>query len=465
MNEKRYDQLLGRLLDDELGPDETKEFADWLSESPSARSDVQLQLFLWDLYAQQQCPERASHAFAAAFQTRLLAEADPKSFVGGVEARLRQAAAHASGAIAGTSGSATLVQSARRLLYSLRWIFGGALATAIVVFCLWLFPTVNNQPTLSVAANIGATIERDGNVSAAPDGARLLPGDVLTVSGTNAVAVIYGREATKISVDAGTQLKILPWSEGKRFGLRAGKIEATVARQRPWQPMTWTTAQAEARVLGTHFTLSATTNATQLDVTEGKVRFTRASDGASVLVMTGNGAVASKDVELTVQPLTRGILREYWTNVTGLAVITLTSHSNFPDHPHGRDQLDNFEARSELGQNYGERLRGYLHPPITGEYRFWIATGDGHADLLLSPDDKPENRRQIARSLSSGPRVWDRSGQQSTAISLVAGRKYYLEALHKQNSGNDYCAVAWQAPGGEREVIPGRYLSPFKPKQ
>ena len=466
MNEQRYDQLLGRLLDDELGPDETKEFVDWLSESPSARTDVQLQLFLWDLYAQQQCPERASHAFAVAFQTRLLAESDPKSFVGGVEVRLRQSAAQASGAKARTSWSATLVQIARRLLYSLRWAFGGAIATAIVVLCLWLFPTVNNQPTLSVAANAGATVERDGNVSAAPDGASLLPGDVLTVSGTNAVAVLYGREATKISVDAGAQLKILPWGKGKRFGLLAGKIEATVARQAPFRPMILTTAQAEARVLGTHFTLSATTNATQLNVTEGKVRFTRASDGTSVLVMTGNGAVASKDVELAIQPLTRGILREYWTNLPGNDVITLKSHPNFPDHPDGREQLDQFEAPSQWGKNYGQRLRGYLLPPTTGKYTFWISGGNGVSELFLSRNDQPENRRQIAFGESSGPRSWTEvRRQQSTPITLVAGRKYYVEALHKNDKGDDHLAVAWQAPGGEREVIPGRHLSPFNPKQ
>ena len=74
-------------------------------------------------------------------------------------------------------------------------------------------------------------------------------------------------------------------SRGKRFALRAGKIEASVARQRPFRPMVIVTPQAEARVLGTHFTLAADTNATTLEVTEGKVKFTRASDGKAVKVV------------------------------------------------------------------------------------------------------------------------------------------------------------------------------------
>jgi len=28
----------------------------------------------------------------------------------------------------------------------------------------------------------------------------------------------------------------------------------------------------------------------------------------------------------------------------------------------------------------------------------------------------------------------------------------------------DHCSVAWQPPGGQREVIPGEFLSPFNTK-
>ena len=65
-------------------------------------------------------------------------------------------------------------------------------------------------------------------------------------------------------IEPGTELKVTDLSHGKRFALGLGKLEASVARQRPFRPLVVTTAQAEARVLGTRFTLAATTNATRV---------------------------------------------------------------------------------------------------------------------------------------------------------------------------------------------------------
>jgi hypothetical protein len=45
---------------------------------------------------------------------------------------------------------------------------------------------------------------------------------------------------------------------------------------------------------------------------------------------------------------------------------------------------------------------------------------------------------------------------------LQAGKRYYIEALHKENSGGDNLAVGWQVPASATiEVIPGSRLSPF----
>lgn len=61
-------------------------------------------------------------------------------------------------------------------------------------------------------------------------------------------------------------------------------------------------------------------------------------------------------------------------------------------------------------------------------------------------------------------REWNKySTQQSTTINLVAGQKYYIEVLHKEATGGDNIAVAWQGPGISQQVIAGTYLSPFIP--
>jgi hypothetical protein len=95
-----------------------------------------------------------------------------------------------------------------------------------------------------------------------------------------------------------------------------------------------------------------------------------------------------------------------------------------------------------------------------GNYTFWIASDDA-GELWLSTDIDPGHKTKIAYLTGSvNPYKWDKNAsQKSAAIPLVAGRKYYIEALHKEGSGGDSIAVAWQGPGIIRQPITGAYLS------
>ena len=155
-------------------------------------------------------------------------------------------------------------------------------------------------------------------------------------------------------------------------------------------------------------------------------------------------------------------MREYWLGIQGGLVSDLTSNPAFPNSPTDRDFPTIFEAPTNWADNYGARLRGYVHPAKTGDYTFWITAKD-HASLWLSPDEDPENKVQMANSEGAASRDWQNSDwAQTAAVPLTAGRRYYFEVLHKAGVGDDHLAVAWQPPGGTREVIPGMYLSPFK---
>lgn len=155
------------------------------------------------------------------------------------------------------------------------------------------------------------------------------------------------------------------------------------------------------------------------------------------------------------------ILREYWTGVPGGRVAELTKHPNFPSKPDGSSYPESFEAPVNWGDNYGTRLRGYIHPKDSGNYTFWIS-GDDQCELWLSTDADPSHKQLVARvEAFSGSRQWDvKPEQKSVPIRLAAGQKYYLEALHKESSGEDSCAVGWQLPDGKMErPIPGSRLS------
>jgi hypothetical protein len=158
------------------------------------------------------------------------------------------------------------------------------------------------------------------------------------------------------------------------------------------------------------------------------------------------------------------ILREYWLNVTGATVASLTGNANYPNSPTGSSQLTSFEGPTNTADNYGARVRGYVHPPITGAYTFWIASDDA-SDLLLSTNDSPANATRIAFvSEWTDSRQWTKfTSQRSASINLVGGQKYYIEAIQKEATGGDNLAVSWQGPGMAQAVIPGNFLSPFVP--
>ena len=159
------------------------------------------------------------------------------------------------------------------------------------------------------------------------------------------------------------------------------------------------------------------------------------------------------------------ILREFWLNIGGNGTTaSLTSNVNYPNNPSGSGQLTSLEGPTNFGDGYGTRIRGFIHPPISGGYTFWLASDDG-GDLFLSTNTDPANATRIAFVDSfTNPHEFSKlPSQKSATINLVAGQKYYIEVRHVEAGGGDNVSVAWQGPGIPQQVIPGTYLSPFVP--
>lgn len=142
---------------------------------------------------------------------------------------------------------------------------------------------------------------------------------------------------------------------------------------------------------------------------------------------------------------------------------------SFPDYPYrpsGWEIRTSFEAPTDWGEYYLTRMRGYLHPSVTGEYTFWIAS-DNSSELWLSQDDNPSKARKIAYIPQFGwvnPHEWSRfPSQRSETVALRGGATYYIEALQEQTTRGDNLAVAWQGPGLKQAVIDGCYLTPWAP--
>jgi hypothetical protein len=109
------------------------------------------------------------------------------------------------------------------------------------------------------------------------------------------------------------------------------------------------------------------------------------------------------------------------------------------------------------------RLYGYICPPATGSYTFWIASDD-NSELWLSTNSSSASKQRIAYHVQyTASREWNKyATQKSVAITLTAGQLYYVEALMKDGTQGDNMAVGWAKPGQPTtvpsEVIPGSSL-------
>ncbi len=153
-----------------------------------------------------------------------------------------------------------------------------------------------------------------------------------------------------------------------------------------------------------------------------------------------------------------------WNNISGGAVSNLTSHANYPNNPTSIGTRNLFEMQQNLGNSIGIKMYGFICPPTTGNYIFWIAS-DNSGELWLSTSVSPSGKVKIAyNNNSTNSRQWNKfATQKSVTIALTSGQKYYVEALMKDGTGGDNLAVGWAKPGqgttAPSEVIPGTSLA------
>jgi WD40 repeat protein len=169
----------------------------------------------------------------------------------------------------------------------------------------------------------------------------------------------------------------------------------------------------------------------------------------------------------------RGQLRlDYFDNIPDKFLTNLITSAKFPNSPDRTMAIPQFEIPRNVGDDYGARITGFILPPETGEYRFYIASDD-QSRFFLSTDHQPQNKQLVAEELYwQSPRAWtafrrrvgDPAPNVSKPIRLEKGKRYYVEALFKEGIVLDHFAVTWQLPGqpvpeNGSSPIPGRYLA------
>jgi hypothetical protein len=347
------------------------------------------------------------------------------------------------------------------------WSLGAAAAACLALVGLHAYFQRAAVGGLTVLRS-EVSVERGGARRPALSGGMLYPGDIVRVPAGGAATVTWAGETTRLDLAPGAELRLFNPMWGKRLSLEAGALDASVASQPRWRPMIIATPQAEAKVVGTRFSLSATLASTRLEVLEGIVRLrknlpARLHENQQVLVHPGETATAAPDVKLAAQLITGSLSSDAWTVPPGTA---------FADAPTRGTALSQ-TGLSTAPDNTVERLRGYLLAPVSGDYTFWIGTPNDQtaAELWLSTDDDPARERRIAylkppatatqAAAAARPKGPSRSrvtnsaletdvqrfpSQESAPQSLVEGRRYYLEIWH-EGIGPATIALCWRLPG------------------
>jgi len=346
---------------------------------------------------------------------------------------------------------------------SLRWPLGVAAAASLALAGLHFY---FQQAAVGQLTDLRApvAVERAGRKLSAGPGQLLYPGDLLRVPADGAATLAWTEEPTRLDLAAGAELQLLNPMRGKRLSLRTGTLDASVAPQSRWRPMIIATPQAEAKVVGTHFSLSATAASTRIEVLEGAVRLRKrllasVDDHRQLTVRAGQTATAAPAVKLEAQFLTGFLSSDLWTVLPDTPFAEAPSRGTWLSQP----------AAAPAPPNAVERLRGFLLAPASGDYTFWLATLEDKtpAELWLSTDAKPAHKRRLAYVMprepgreGTAPGARPRSGpasrleadlqgspsQESAPQRLVQGRRYYLELWH-EGVGLEAVYFAWRLPG------------------
>lgn len=112
------------------------------------------------------------------------------------------------------------------------------------------------------------------------------------------------------------------------------------------------------------------------------------------------------------------------------------------------------------GDNFLARLTGWLTPPQSGTYRFWVY-GDDRAELHIQLDPRQPGLTRVAHnSQSQTVNQWDEEDiQRSGPIPLETGRSYAFEFFLSEFTGNAHGAFGWTLPDGSlQRPIPNEHL-------
>jgi hypothetical protein len=132
-------------------------------------------------------------------------------------------------------------------------------------------------------------LTRDSGGENAQHCTTMVPGETLTTSARSSATLRYA-DGTTVRLQSNAAYALVPAAKGKPGRLLRGVVEVDVAAQPADAPFTIRTSHGRVTVRGTRFVLTAGTDATKLQVREGKVEIADAKDATRAFVSAGGKA-------------------------------------------------------------------------------------------------------------------------------------------------------------------------------
>lgn len=165
-----------------------------------------------------------------------------------------------------------------------------------------------------------------------------------------------------------------------------------------------------------------------------------------------------------------GALNEFlWQEIRGADLNSLLKHPLFPKLPSNVGFVQSLNSSLPVGlEDSGRWVFGFLHPDLTGEYKFAIASDDS-SEFWISTSDDHEDVRMVSSVGERNDPGWTVSHQHTKYHKQISERmllhkchKYFIEIFHKQAHGLGFVELSWIRPGSfEFEIIGNTYISPF----
>lgn len=260
------------------------------------------------------------------------------------------------------------------------WILGAAAAAVLLAVAGYYA----GSPREVARVHQGRALRNGATLS---PGDAVFAGDGIETDKTARVVLRYD-DGTSVELAPGSRAREFAAAAGKSLVLERGSLTGDVTRQPSDQPLIVRTAQGEARVLGTRFTLSVDSG-TKLVVEKGLVRLTRISDGKSADVAAGQMAVASAGAAPLARPSVAGMAPGTWLALPDTKMESVAAPSS-PGGTSGPSAVINAWSGAAFDTRRGRLiLWGGGYSDYAGNELYAFALGSMSWERLTEPTARP----------------------------------------------------------------------------